>query len=201
MICSNFFTYCKNGDKLPVTMGKSGNYYLPMGKNSVYQLGFLKVKLNFQWSSPDSPATRNGNFKNYQKNYCTKNNCLLCSTWWITGKQSKLWQSSSNCEPRFKSLVEGWAHAVASLVEGWAHVVTCDDCLVGSAVCHDKFKKFITSLSSHHCHHIIKSHYWSQRSIWGYFTGVLLKPILMTNLLQSIKNMSILKSLKTPKNT
>ncbi len=40
------FTYRKNGGKLPVTRGKPGNYLLPIGKNSVYQLGFSKVKVN-----------------------------------------------------------------------------------------------------------------------------------------------------------
>ncbi len=41
------FTYCKNGGNLPVTKGKPGNSRLPIGKNLVYQLRFLKVKANF----------------------------------------------------------------------------------------------------------------------------------------------------------
>ncbi len=51
-----------------------------IGKNSVCQLGYLKVKINFSWSSLDSPVTCGGNFKNYQNNYCPKNNHLMCST-------------------------------------------------------------------------------------------------------------------------
>ncbi len=51
LYCPSFvftiFTYLKNGGKLPVTMGKPDNYYLPIGKSSVYQLGFLKVEVNF----------------------------------------------------------------------------------------------------------------------------------------------------------
>ncbi len=41
------FTSCKNGGKLPVAEGKPSNYDLPLGKKTVYQLGFLTVKLNF----------------------------------------------------------------------------------------------------------------------------------------------------------
>ncbi len=33
-------------------------------------MGFLKVKLDFQWSSLDAPLTHGGNFKNYQKHFC-----------------------------------------------------------------------------------------------------------------------------------
>ncbi len=46
--------------------------------------------------------------------------------------------------------------------------------LVGSAVCCDKFEKYVTSLSSHH---------YKSSHITGCITGVLLKPILTTMLL------------------
>ncbi len=41
------FTDHKNGGKLPGTKGKPGNHHLPRGKNSEYQHGFFKVKVNF----------------------------------------------------------------------------------------------------------------------------------------------------------
>ncbi len=59
---ATFFTYCDNGGKLPATKGKPSNYHLPIGKNSVHWLVFLKVKLNFQCSGLDAPVTH-GNLK------------------------------------------------------------------------------------------------------------------------------------------
>ncbi len=43
------FNYHKNWGKLAVTEGKPNDYHLPIGKKSVYHLGFLAVKLNFQF--------------------------------------------------------------------------------------------------------------------------------------------------------
>ncbi len=68
----NIFTYRNTGGKSPVTKGKPSNNHLSIGKNSVYQLEFLKVKVNFLWSSLDSSVTHSINFKNYWKNYCPK---------------------------------------------------------------------------------------------------------------------------------
>ncbi len=58
---------------------------VPIGKNSVYLLGFLKVKVDFKWSSLDSPVTHASNFKNYQKKLPPQKITIHCV------QHNKLW--------------------------------------------------------------------------------------------------------------